>query len=55
MIKIFKQSKIDKTELDNTLLIISKQWISNTIKFIIDKVKFNEKLITVNSEINFYF
>ena len=32
--------------------MISKQLISNTTKFIIDKVKFNEKLITVNSEIN---
>ncbi len=53
MIKIFKQSKIDKNELDNTLLMISKQLISNTIKFIIDKVKFNEKLITVNS--SWYF
>ena len=55
MIKIFKQSKIDKTELDNTLLMISKQLISNTTKFIIDKVKFNENLITVNSEINQIF
>ena len=55
MIKIFKQSKIDKTELDNTLLMISKQLISNTTTFIIDKVKFNEYLITVNSEINQIF
>ena len=55
MIKIFNQSKIDKTELDNTLLMISKQLISNTTKFIIDKVNFNWKLITVNSEINQIF
>ena len=54
---IMELYKVNKKNVDfeNSIIETSKILISKTMKVIIDKVKFNENLITVNSEINQIF
>ena len=49
--------KVNKKNVDfeNSIIETSRILISKTMKVIIDKVKFNEKLITDNNDINQIF
>ena len=54
IMELYKVNK-KNTDFENSIIETSRILISKTMKVIIDKVKFNEKLITVNNDINQIF